>query len=202
LRNLGVTILQAFDGRVESLLGGPGTRLHGPDGFMQRLDRFEAFREDPLRKKSNVLVHEIVRDRIVTFDDSSEIAPAVDYHIMRLYLRSGRVIPLHLETLDLLKQDSIPRPRLVKLLREAVSEALSLTALYADRSIPEVNSLEWQIGREVCDRGRPNCRGGNVSIAERFGLATDECPYSNFCHAYADEEWRLLREPDLKKSFY
>jgi hypothetical protein len=202
VRDLGATLLHSFEGKAESLLEGTGARLHGPDGFMQRLDRFQAFREDPLRKKSNVLVHEIVRDGIATFQDSNKIAPAIDYHIIRLYLRSGRVVPLHRETLDLLKQDSFPRPRLVKLLRQAVSEALSLTALYADRSIPEVNSLEWQIGREVCDRGRPKCRGGNASIAERLGLATDGCPYADFCQAFANEEWRVLREPDLKKSFY
>jgi hypothetical protein len=202
LRDLGATIVQEFEGKAENLLTGEGTRLSGADGFMQRLDRFQAFQEDPLRKKSNVLVHEIVRGGIATFDDSDQIAPAVDYHIMRLYLRTGRVVPLHRETLDLLKQDSTPRPRLVKLLREAVSEAISLTALYADLSIPEVNSLEWQIGRDVCDRGQPKCLGGNKSVAERFGLTTDSCPYAEFCHAFASEEWRLLREPDLKKSFY
>jgi hypothetical protein len=202
LRDVGATIVRKFEGKTENLLKGSGRRLHGPDGFMERLDHFQAFRSDPLRKKSNVLVHEIVRDGIANFDDSSKIAPAIDYHIMRLYLRSGRVVPLHPETLDLLKKDSVPRPRLVKLLREVVSEAVSLTAFYANMSVPEVNSLEWQIGRDVCDRSRPKCSGGNVSIAARFGLANDGCPYAGFCRAFADKEWRLLREPDLKKSFY
>ena len=202
LRDVGATIVLHFEGKAENLLEGSGRQLHGPDGFMERLDRFQAFRTDPLRKKSNVLVHEIVRDGVASFNDSAQITPAIDYHIMRLYLRSGRVLPLHRETLDLLKKDSVPRPRLVRLLREAVSEAVSLTALYAGMSIPDVNSLEWQIGRDVCDRARPNCRGGNFSIAERFGLAGDGCPYASFCRAFADKEWRLLREPDLKKSFY
>jgi hypothetical protein len=202
LRDVGATIVREFEGKTENLLKGSGRRLHGLDGFMERLDCFQAFREDPLRKKSNVLVHEIVRDGIANFDDASQIAPAIDYHIMRLYLRSGRVVPIHPETLDLLKKDSAPRPRLVKLLREVVSEAVSLTAFYAAMSIPEVNSLEWQIGRDVCDRIRPNCSGGNVSIAARFGLTSDDCPYVGFCRAFADKEWRQLREPDLKKSFY
>jgi hypothetical protein len=202
LRDLGATIVRDFQGKSENILEGSGRQLHGPDGFLQRMDRFQAYREDPLRKKTNVLVHEIVRDGIVRFDDPDRIAPAIDYHIMRLYLRSGRVFPLHRETLDLLKQDSTPRPRLVKLLRQAVSEALSLTAMYAGMTVPDVNSLEWQIGREVCDRGHPNCSGGNISIAERFGLANDSCPYVSFCRAFADKEWRNLREPDLRKSFY
>jgi hypothetical protein len=202
LRDVGATILREFEGRVENLLMGPGTRLLGPKGFVERLDHFQAFREDPLRKKSNVLIHELVRDGFAEFEDSAQIAPAVGYHIMKLYLRSGRVLPLHQETLDLLKKDSEPRPRLVRLLRETVSEALSLTALYAAMSIPKVNSLEWQIGRDICDRGRPKCSGNNASIAERLGLTSDDCPYASFCRAFADKEWRLLREPDLKKSFY
>jgi len=28
------------------------------------------------------------------------------------------------------------------------------------------------------------------------------CPYASFCRAYADQAWRELREPELKKSFY
>lgn len=202
LRDVGGTLFRDFGGRATNVIYGSGRRLYGPNGFLDRLDRFQAFREDPLRKKSNVLVHEIVRDGIASFDDEHQIAPAIDYHIMRLYLRSGRVIPIHQETLELLKKDCTPRPRLVKLLREAVSEAVALTALYSKMSIPEVNSVEWQIGREVCDRSRPKCLAGNGSITERFGLMDDKCPYGNVCRAFADPEWRALREPDLKKSFY
>jgi hypothetical protein len=202
LRDVGLTIQQHFQGKPENLLKGSGRRLHGPDGFLERMDRFRAFREDPLRKKTNVLVHEIVRDRIANFDDSAQIAPAVDYHIMRLYLRTGRVFPLHRVTVDVLKQDSSPRPRLVKLLRKAVSDALSLTAMYANMTVPEVNSLEWQIGREICDRARPNCTGENLTLAERFGIVGDGCPFNSSCRAFSDTEWRKLREPDLRKSFY
>jgi hypothetical protein len=202
LRDVGTLILTDFQGKAELLLEGLASRLYGPDGLLHRMDRFQAFREDPLRKKTNVFVHEIVRDGIAKFEDSTRIAPAIDYHIMRLYLRSGRVFPLHNETLELLKRDCSPRPRLVKLLREAVSEALSLTSMYAGMSIPEVNALEWQIGREVCDRGNPHCTDGNSSLADRLGMTDGRCLFSGFCRAFADEDWRNLREPDLKKSFY
>jgi hypothetical protein len=157
LRDLGNGLLRGYSGDAARVLLESGGHLYGPGGFFERLDEFGAFREDPLRKKSNVLVHEIVRDHLATFQDQDKIVPAIDYHIMRLYLRSGRVVPLHRETFELLKRDSLPRPRLVKLLREAVSKAVSLTALYAKMSVPEVNGLEWHIGRDVCDRVRPGC---------------------------------------------
>src|SRR5262249_60455831 len=102
IRDVGSTIENQFEGKAANIIKGAGRRLHGPDGFLLRMDRFQAFRGDPLRKKTNVLVHEIVRDHIVDFEDSARIAPAVDYHIMRLYLRSGRVFPLHRETVNLL----------------------------------------------------------------------------------------------------
>ena len=147
-------------------------------------------------------MHEIVRDRVATFLDQNKIAPAIDYHIMRLYLRSGRVVPLHRETMELLKHDSAPRPRLVRLLREAVAEALSLTALYGQMSVPEVNGLEWQIGRDICDRTKPRCTDVEAAVQTRLGLTSALCPYAAACRAYGDLEWRALKEPDLKKSFY
>jgi hypothetical protein len=202
LRDIGSGLLERYSGSAVRLVSESAGRLYGQDGFLQRLDAFAAFVEDPLRKKSNLLVHEIVRDRVALFEDQNKIAPAIDYHIMRLYLRSGRVVPLHRETLELLKRASTPRPRLVKLLRQAVSEALSLTALYAQRSIPEVNGIEWQIGRDICDRANPNCAGVPASVQASLSSSGPLCPNAVFCRAYADMEWRMLKEPDLKKSFY
>jgi hypothetical protein len=202
VRDLGNVLVQDYDGDAERLLSESGARLIGPLGLLARLDRFTAFREDPLRKKSNVLVHDIVRDRLAHFIDEDQIVPAIDYHIARLYLRSGRVVPLHRSTMDLFKEDSQPRPRLVKLLREAVSHALSLTALYAKLSIPEVNGLEWQIGRDICEREVPRCLGPMKEEVPKFLSSNGSCPNISFCRAFADSEWRQLREPDLKKRFY
>jgi hypothetical protein len=202
LRDIGKVILECYEGDPTGLIRDSKGRLYGPDGFMAHLDRFDAFREDPLRKKSNVLIHEIVRDGVARFCDEAKIAPAIDYHIIRLYLRSGRVVPIHKATLEILKRDSVPRPRLVKLLREAVSEAVSTTSLYAKMSIPQVNGLEWQVGREICDRTKPNCTNVSHQIREIIGSDSECCPNIGFCSAYTDPEWLKLREPELKKSFY
>jgi hypothetical protein len=39
LRDVGATIVREFGGKAENLLRGSGRRLHGLDGFMERLDR-------------------------------------------------------------------------------------------------------------------------------------------------------------------
>jgi hypothetical protein len=202
LRNVGEVICNRYSGDATRLLTESASKLYGENGFMSRLDDFIAFNEDPLRKKANVLVHDIVRDGVARFSDESKIAPAIDYHIIRLYLRTGRVVPLHRSTMDMLKSDSAPRPRLVKLLRESVSEALSLTSLYAKLTIPEVNGLEWQIARDICDRTQPHCTGPQKSSAPSFLTNQGSCPNVSFCRAFSDAEWRSLREPDLKKRFY
>jgi hypothetical protein len=202
LRDVGNVLVGDYGGDADRLFIESGARLSGPQGLLARLDRFTAYREDPLRKKSNVLVHDIVRDRLSAFQDEDQIAPAIDYHIARLYLRSGRVVPLHRSTMDLFKEDSQPRPRLVKLLREAVSQALSLTALYAKLSVPEVNGLEWQIGRDICEREAPHCKGPmKDELSARLSI-DGSCPNVSFCRAFADPEWRKIREPDSKKRFY
>lgn len=202
LRDVGRVLLHRYGGDPRSLLTLSSGRIYGPGGLMNRLDDFAALREDPLRKKSNVFIHEIVRDEIAHFADQDQIAPAIDYHIMRLYLRTGRVVPLHIETFKTLKRDATPRPRLVRLIREAVGEALSLTALYAGMSIPAVNGIEWEIGRDVCIRARPKCSGPLTDSMARIANQDGGCPYAPFCRAYSDDEWRKLKEPEVKKSFY
>lgn len=202
LRDLGQILVRDYAGDATKILIDSNRKLVGPDGFLLRLDAFASFKEDPLRKKSNVLIHEIVRAGIARFEDEGNIQPAIDYHIIRLYLRTGRVVPLHQATLDLLKEDSSPRPRLVKLIRKSVGEALSLTALYANLSIPYVNGLEWQIGRGICERGTPKCTGPISEALFPFLNEHGVCPNVKFCFAFSDPDWQRLREPDLKKSFY
>jgi hypothetical protein len=205
LRDFAGTLITHCDGEPERLLSAAKQRVAGASGFLAQLDVFEAYRQDPLRKKSNVLVQDIVREGIVKFLDEDNIEPAIDYHIMRLYLRTGRVAPVYHEVADILKGRPRPRARLVKLLRQAVGEALALTAFYAGLTISATNYVEWQIGRSICAKDSPNCVAGReVSEIDPdvAALYQARCPYLHFCLAYKSEEWRSLREPDFAKSFY
>lgn len=202
LRDVGDVLVEQYGADADNLILRAEGRLMGTSGLLYRLDQFIAFREDPLRKKSNVLVHDVVRDGVANFLDQDQILPAIDYHIMRLYLRSGRVAPLHRTTMDLFRRDSAPRPRLVKLLREAVSQALATTAFYADLSIPEINGLEWEIGRSICERAHPRCLGPADDGSSAFLMKDGRCPNISFCRAFTDPDWKELREPDSTKRFY
>jgi hypothetical protein len=205
LRNLGETIERELQGVPMQLFDASEGMILGDKGFLKQLERFKAYREDPLLKKSNVLLQELTRERILRFKDESAIQPAIDYHIMRLYLRTGRVIPIDLEIKDLFKGSPTPRPLLVKRLRETVGMALDLTAFYAGLPVSEVNFIEWQIGRAVCKTDAPGCvtQVRDPALDETVArLFQGPCPYIGCCHAFIDPEWRALREPELKKSFY
>jgi hypothetical protein len=194
-RNKALTIYESCDGYIE-----------GTNGFLKLLESFLAFSEDPLRKKSQLLIHELVKERIFTFNDLENISPAIDYHIIRLYLRSGKVMPLHRPILELLKGHPRPRARLVRLLRSTISDALRISAGYSGLTIPDVNYIEWQIGRNVCLNKNPLCisaKNSNTIASDVATLFTGYCPYESYCWAFTtDREWLDLQEPKYEKTFY
>ena len=203
LRDIGKGLL-AIGGDALTLVTAASDRIAGSTGFVNQLNRFEPYNLDPLHKKSYVLIQDLIREGIVRFEDEDSLRPAIDYHIMRLYLRSGRVVPLYEVVADALRLQH-PRPRLVHLLREAVAEALQATASYAKLSIAEVNYVEWQLGRSICERDIPAClrterpAGLDIDIGRIF---VGNCPYMGFCQAQRDPEWRKLQEPKFVSTFY
>ncbi len=206
LRTVARTFRDKFGGNPMNLVNESNRRVAGPTGFVSQMDAFDAFRIDPLRKKTNVLMHELVRERIVRFVDEENIGPAVDYHLIRIYTRTGRVYPLHASTFSTLTSLAPrPRDRLVRLLREKVAEAVALTSRFSGLTVPEVNYIEWQLGRNVCIRGVPRCVSRDVM--PRFdpdveALLTNRCPFSTACLAYSDRHWMELHEPVFAKTFY
>lgn len=205
LRAIGAVLISELEGDAWNLVLRAAGQLDGATGFVAQLDLFEPYRGDPLRKKSNVLVQDLIRERIVRFHDELSIRPAVDYHIMRLYLRTGRVVPTQPVVAEILMGKPRPRARLVRLLREAVGDALQATAKYAGLSVSDVNYIEWQIGRAVCDRKRPACTDSTRDVAiarDVAALYETACPYIDFCQAVRNPEWRKLSEPNFISRFY
>jgi hypothetical protein len=170
------------------------------------MDKFEVFRVDPIRKKTNVLTHDIVRLGIAPFRDLGNIEPAIDYHLIRIYLRSGRVFSKYRFLFDHLSTgDPVPRERTVKLLRETVAEAVKLTAHFSGLTIPDVNYIEWQLGRNVCVRDMPKCKSeirSQTLDPAILKLFEGSCPYIGSCAAFKDAELMKLQEPVFNKNFY
>jgi len=167
--------------------------------FYAFLDKFEGYRTDPLKKKTNVLTHDLLKENIVSFEKGMQINPAIDYHIMRLYLRTGRVIPTDKAIFKYLEGAPNPRGALVKKLREAVSEAEANTAFYSKLNVADVNYIEWQIGRSICLNNKPICQNENKVISipsDVSALCKGNCPYIDVCWAASvDKKFIDFEEP-------
>lgn len=206
LRGVANTLNQNFNGDPWGIIQKSKSKLSGSTGFVAGMDIFEPYRLDPIRKKTHVLSHDLIREKIVEFKDEENVKPAIDYHLIRIYLRTGRVYPIHQSTFDLLKESQPnPRGRLVIELRKAVSLALEKVAYQSGLTIAAVNYIEWQLGRQICVRSQPKC----ISEEPILGLDPDiailfkgRCPYVEYCYGYAHQDWMALQEPAFNKSFY
>lgn len=203
LRDVAATIEQEFGRDIERLFFPP--KIDGPDGMLDRLAKFDVFSEDPLKKKANVFVQELLREHIASFMDEGEVEPAIDYHLIRLYIRTGRVSANDEIIKNLLISPSPTRMRVITLLRKKVSEALSLTAFYSGKSVFEINYVEWQIARQRCEYEGPICLGkwpDKEFDKAIIAIQPARCPYSTWCFAHNDLEWTQSKEPAVKKAFY
>lgn len=202
LRTTSIGLQSRFNGDPQKLV--QAKRVFGEGGLLDLLKQLPAYSEDPLSKKSNAFAQELARERIVEFQDADRIPPAIDYHLIRLYLRNGRVFATDPHIFNALRSGTTHRMRLVRLLREEVSKALELTASYANLAIHELNYLEWQIARNRCERDFTNCDGAWPAdlIDPDVSSLGDCCPLKESCNAYAMPQWKAMLEPEIKKAFY
>jgi hypothetical protein len=184
-----------FDGAVE---------LSGATGLYRKLDRFPVFAEDPQRKKSRILVQQLYRHRLVQFVDPENVSPATEYHLIRLYLRTERVV--HSEGLEFATEDSRAIDlRSITALRSAVEQAMRYTASGAEMPLPDVNEIEWQIARSFCVREAPRCAGpprADKPVDEAIlGIADGACPFINSCNGARIDKISRLSEPRLSDRY-
>ncbi len=185
-----------FDGEISVLLGKSNFKVVD---FRRNLDHFKAFSEDPLRKKSNILIQLLSRFNLVDFKDPKNINPAIDYHLIRLSLRNGRIKIKDKELKSKIIQQKPITKKEDKLIREKVIEAFRITQKASSRTIPELNWIEWHIARSICIRDEPLCNLDENNVSEFLDFESEKkCPLFEFC----EKNKEYLREPFFETSFY
>jgi len=205
LNTTATELTKLYGGCVNILLNESQFHLHGQKGLYENLDQFVEFRKDPLRKKSNVLVHEMMRNGSIPFVDPEYARPAIDYHIIRSYIRTGRVFPTNDQVVDILRShQASSRIRFITEARLATSKAVQLVADYAKISVAELNYIEWMIARTRCLRNNPICSGcvKNSISKELPLLGGDTCCFSSFCSVNWMNDWTEIWEPVFISSQY
>jgi hypothetical protein len=181
-------------------------QLDGPKGFYATMKRIPAFAEDALEKKVRVLAHDLYRENIIRFSDPSNLKPAVEYHLLRLYLRSGRVYPVDRSVTEALRHPNLSsRARLVTLLRLRVEEAMNFTSYYSGLDMATLNYVEWQIGRSICIPDPPPLciepPQGELP-ADINAICASACTFVGFCRARNQPTYGWFHEPQFQKAIY
>lgn len=178
-------------------------RLGGDEGLYALLDRIEPFSADPQRKKARVFVQQMLRFNIITVSDPDKLRLAVEHHLIRLYLRTGRVTPQNGRS-DRRQLDQISDLDVLTALREAVEYGMRCTAAAANLSLNDINEIEWQVGRSYCERSAPRCAGpvrpDKPVVASIEDMSGGKCIFAGICIAQSDTEMAGLREPELSSA--
>ncbi|HEU5155790.1 MAG TPA: hypothetical protein VFU43_02260 [Streptosporangiaceae bacterium] len=176
--------------------------LAGPGGLQSVIDSLGPFGADPQRKKTRILLQQLYRYDLLRFSDPEQLRPAIEHHIIRLYLRTGRVARIGTSMLRATGNRASDIRNLTAL-RAAVEQAMSYTAAAAELTVNEINEIEWQVGRSYCIRSEPRCEGPcrsdkpvDSTIAQ---LASGACPFVAICDAPRYEGFARLTEPRLAK---
>lgn len=165
----------------------------------ENLDESVAFSEDPMKKKANILIQMLSRKGLVRFKDIEKVDPAIDYHLIRLALRTGSIeINDPLLQRKILAEEPITKDEDTNI-RGAVAGSFKITAKQGNKSVVDLNMIEWQIARRFCKRDDPLCTINSNPLAEELEFNfRDQCPLSGFCR----KNMQYKREPKFNTSYY
>jgi hypothetical protein len=176
------------EGIVERLMR--SERIAGPGGAMSLIRDLPAYRDDPLLKKANTVLHQLMRRKLIVIQDEDEIDPSVDYHMMRLYLRTRRVEVRDPDVAGrLIRRENVPLEVITRL-RSAVAEAVRCTAGFAGVPALVLNEAEWAFSRKECERDVVSC------------FPAVQCPISDICPSAGLLSVRMFTEPESRHGYY
>lgn len=173
-------------GFFKSLL--QASSLYGPGGFLTMINKLKIFGEDPLHKKSNLLAHFVLREKMIQVVDQGYLEPAIDYHVIRVYLRTGKVN---------VRSDELRRRLVLKdkfkleeiiLLRYHIAETMRTFCSKYNRCMAQLCFVDWIVGREYCHAETPACSSG--------------CPTRSICMSSNLPINDMMFEPISNHGFY
>lgn len=140
------------------------------------------FSQDPEEKKLQLLIQ-----KLSIYPQLSELSafckPAVDYHLIRCFLRRGLISPKTKLSIDYVLSTEVQRREsTVGALRQLCGLIIQEISNYTGLSINSVNQIEWHIGRSICKEGEPDCHLKEPGSAWARGKYSN-CPFCETCCA-------------------
>lgn len=202
-------LLTNYDGEAMDVYTAAGGRARGQGGLYERLAHFMAY-ADPVEKKSTLLLAFLNQAGIWPLADPENVIMAVDYHAMRVALRSGIVAVEDPALARALRERTPVDDATNTAVRVAVREACAALARQSGHNIYELDRIIWLLGRSCCFYDHePIC-------GERSCFKADECTFvegvayqcpgrcllDGVCRGSRDPAYRAFWETNVYTSHY
>lgn len=206
LRDMGERLQDGYAGATANLIAASKGRVAGKTGLLERLARFRAYR-DPARKKSFLLIQFLRTAGVLEPVDPDAVGLPIDYHILRVFLRTGALQLKGPRARDLLAGGEMTEAEDLRI-RLAAVEAGQVMAGVVD--VGRLDLLLWMVGRNCCFyEHAPVCTTGPCTLAEGCSLlqSTDlecglSCPFDGTCSGSRNPEAAAFREPSFDTDLY
>lgn len=201
LRSLGNSLTEMNYTYIDIFFSDCG-QVKSEKAILAVINSLKAFSSDPEGKKIQLLLQNLSEYRELSVL-SDYCKPAIDYHIIREFLRRGLVIPTNKQAYDYIFNYQIERKeKTIASLRKVCSEFFYTLQWITSYNITTLNTIEWWIGRSVCLRETPDCElKGNASQWLKQSFC--KCPFYDSCYAF-QENRKFLKvvEPNYQGSSY
>lgn len=152
--------------------------------FIGLLDKIGGYKEDPLRKKSSLLAMILDQrpEKFLPLRDGEEIAPVIDYHVLRSCLRIGLVDIIDEELRRMIVNRVVISAAEEWAVRHAAYQATEAVVAQSGRSTGAVDWFFFSARKRCPEMKEPAC---------------DLCPVDSIC-AHSKE----LFQPVIRTTFY
>jgi hypothetical protein len=204
LRQAAFELNESFNGHVSQLLKSAENHVEGPEGAYAQVSRLSAFR-DPLRKKSSAFLMAVHFSGRWQIDDPEAVDPMIDYHRMRVLLRTGCLSLPSREIMRRLRDQQPVSMVIESALRSASMKVCKSLAVHAKMPMFDFDVLLWAHARSYC-RNSPICVSGkpeNASFDAYLAREPDrKCICQGWCPGAGNSEVRGLWEPIVATENY
>lgn len=209
LRDCAIRLIEKYDGSFYELIKRSGGWLLREDGsgLLQLLSEFKAY-EDPVRKKSFLLIKLLERRGILKVKDPENLEVPVDNHLARIALRTGMVMV----DSERLREALISRRPVTReedfIIRMASREAYKIISKETSIKPTYLDDVFWNLGRNCCKRENPACRFERCYMNEcelsrmiSHGCR-GRCPLTEACKGALNNHYKEIQEPNYQTWYY
>jgi hypothetical protein len=209
LHHVARVLLEQYEGQAMNLYCRAGGRILGEGGIFQRLAAIPAY-TDPLDKKAQLLVGQLDAAGVWPLADPENLKVCMDYHAMRVALRTGIVEVTDPGLLIALKQKARVSDAINHAVRHAVSDACDRVIAHSGVSVFEFDKWIWHLGRSCCFYDHePICGPRTCHKMEicTYIKAVDyacpgKCSLDGACKGSRDDHYKSFWETNVYTEFY